>query len=375
MAAARIDVGLRRRRRRRRRLWRPQDQYGSIDLSDNEISKLEGFPLLRRLNTLLLNNNRVMRISPALGASLPALHTLVLTGNRLQNLADLDGLAALGSLRALSLLDNVVAKKPNYRLYVLHKLPSLRLLDFRKVKQAELAEAKKVFGSKEAEAAAKKASANTFVPGEGLDDLAGAEEEEPAAPKGPTPEQLIAIKAAIATAQTFEEVERLEKARALKAADGTTVTVRGADLVEALGVSICLVLWQALVTGVLPSDLKLPGDEIMREAGAATEGDAPADVEDPNRTMGRHRLPSRTASRRLGPPASLRHPWNRIDEVGPWLTYIRRATAWMASTICFWRPLGGDTLFLHFMASQRWQVGRRCPPQEQQGCAPRLAVA
>eukprot|EP00850_Spirogloea_muscicola_P019245 SM000187S03862 [mRNA] locus=s187:64028:65688:+ [translate_table: standard] len=238
---------------RRRRRWRPQDQYGSIDLSDNEISKLEGFPLLRRLNTLLLNNNRVMRISPALGASLPALHTLVLTGNRLQNLADLDGLAALGSLRALSLLDNVVAKKPNYRLYVLHKLPSLRLLDFRKVKHAELAEVKKVFGSKEAEAAAKKASANTFVPGEGLDDLGGAEEEEPAAPKGPTPEQLIAIKAAIATAQTFEEVARLEK----------------------VGSS-----HPALVTGVLPSDLKLPGDEVMREAGDATEVDGQADAED-----------------------------------------------------------------------------------------------
>lgn len=33
-----------------------------IDLSDNEITKLEGFPLLKRLHTLFLNNNRINRI-------------------------------------------------------------------------------------------------------------------------------------------------------------------------------------------------------------------------------------------------------------------------------------------------------------------------
>lgn len=41
-----------------------QDQFNSIDLSDNEIQKLENFPLLPKLKMLLLSNNRVARIAP-----------------------------------------------------------------------------------------------------------------------------------------------------------------------------------------------------------------------------------------------------------------------------------------------------------------------
>lgn len=35
------------------------DQFDTIDFSDNEVRKLDGFPLLRRLKTLLMNNNRI----------------------------------------------------------------------------------------------------------------------------------------------------------------------------------------------------------------------------------------------------------------------------------------------------------------------------
>jgi len=35
------------------------DQFDCIDLSDNDIKKLENFPLLRRLRMLILNNNRI----------------------------------------------------------------------------------------------------------------------------------------------------------------------------------------------------------------------------------------------------------------------------------------------------------------------------
>ncbi|XP_036211701.1 U2 small nuclear ribonucleoprotein A'-like isoform X2 [Myotis myotis] len=35
------------------------DQFDAIDFSDNEIRKLDGFPLLRRLKALLVNNNRI----------------------------------------------------------------------------------------------------------------------------------------------------------------------------------------------------------------------------------------------------------------------------------------------------------------------------
>ena len=65
---------------------------------------------------------------------LPKLHTLVLTNNRLVNLAEIDPLSSLPKLQFLSLLDNNITKKPNYRLYVIHKLKSLRVLDFKKVK-------------------------------------------------------------------------------------------------------------------------------------------------------------------------------------------------------------------------------------------------
>ena len=43
-----------------------QNQFDSIDLSDNAIIILEGFTKLPRLQTLLLSNNRVTRIGRAL---------------------------------------------------------------------------------------------------------------------------------------------------------------------------------------------------------------------------------------------------------------------------------------------------------------------
>lgn len=50
-------------------LFSSQDQFDTIDLSDNEIVKLENFPHLNRLGTLLINNNRITRINPNLGGN------------------------------------------------------------------------------------------------------------------------------------------------------------------------------------------------------------------------------------------------------------------------------------------------------------------
>lgn len=44
-----------------------QDQFDTIDLSDNEIVKLENMPHLNRLGTLIINNNRITRINPNIG--------------------------------------------------------------------------------------------------------------------------------------------------------------------------------------------------------------------------------------------------------------------------------------------------------------------
>lgn len=191
-----------------------ENQFDCIDLSDNDIVRLEGFPRLPRLRTLLLNNNRLARIGEDLNDSVANISTLVLTNNRLMNLADLNNLTSMKKLTHLSLLDNPVCKKENYRLYVIHRVPTLKLLDFSKVKEKERTAAAALYGATpaaddagaasmetdEAEApAVKKAKVAEAVPAEGKK-------------KGPTQEQLTAITAAIQNATTLEEVARLENA-------------------------------------------------------------------------------------------------------------------------------------------------------------------
>ena len=216
-----------------------QNQFDAIDLSDNEIVKLEGFPPLKRLHTLLLNNNRIARVGKNLEEQVPMMSCLILTNNRLNNLADVDPLSGLKHLKNLSLMGNPVTKKSNYRLYVVFKLPQLKVLDFRKVKQAEREKAAATFRGSATDAteanggSRKRKKAGTFEPGKvaaragaTTNEEPDAMEEDEAAPKksGPTPAQLQALKIAIANAATLEEVQRLET---------------------------------ALTTGIVPSDLKL----------------------------------------------------------------------------------------------------------------------
>src|ERR1700759_2034371 len=79
-----------------------QDQ-DCIDLTDNAITTLSNIPLSPRLRTLLLARNRVASLSPALPSSAPNLPSLVLTSNRLTQLADIDPLARLPRLTSLVL--------------------------------------------------------------------------------------------------------------------------------------------------------------------------------------------------------------------------------------------------------------------------------
>eukprot|EP00069_Balaena_mysticetus_P012625 bmy_21723T0 len=138
------------------------DQFDAIDFSDNEIRKLDGFPLLRRLKTLLVNNNRIC------------------------------------------ILRNPVTNKKHYRLYVIYKVPQVRVLDFQKVKLKERQEAEKMFKGKRGAQLAKDIArrSKTFNPGAGLptDKKKG----------GPSPGDVEAIKNAIANASTLAEVERLK---------------------------------------------------------------------------------------------------------------------------------------------------------------------
>ncbi len=99
-----------------------EDQFDTLDLSDNEIKKLDNFPRMVRLRTVMLTNNHVTRIDGRAGHNLPNLQHLVLTNNRIANLSDLDGLASFPGLATLSLVDNAVTRRDNYRAYLIHKV-------------------------------------------------------------------------------------------------------------------------------------------------------------------------------------------------------------------------------------------------------------
>ena len=183
------------------------DQFDAIDFSDNDIRKLDGFPLLVRLKTLYLNNNRISRIVEDLHESIPNLTTLILTNNHIQELGDIEPLAAFKRLECLSLLNNPITTKKHYRPYVIHKLPNVRVLDFRKVKLRERNEAKELFKGSKGQALEKEigVKSKTFTP--------GVNETNSNQPNRPvhTAADVEAIKAAIAKAQTLEEIERLNQ--------------------------------------------------------------------------------------------------------------------------------------------------------------------
>lgn len=107
------------------------------------------------------------RIGEHLEDYIPSLESLVLTGNHIEEVGDLEPLNTLPNLQSLSLLHNPVTAKQHYRLYLIYKLPHLRLLDFRKVKEKEREEAKQLFKSKKGKELQKEIAkrSKTFVPG------------------------------------------------------------------------------------------------------------------------------------------------------------------------------------------------------------------
>ncbi|XP_032367733.1 U2 small nuclear ribonucleoprotein A' [Etheostoma spectabile] len=202
------------------------DQFDTIDFSDNEIRKLEGFPLLKRLKTLLMNNNRICRIGENLEQSLQSLTELVLTSNNIQELGDLDPLASVKTLTLLSLLRNPVTNKKHYRLYVINKIPQIRVLDFQKVKLKERQEAEKMFKGKRGAQLAKDIArrTKTFTPG-----VAAQLEKKRT---GPSQADVEAIKNAIANASSLAEVERLKGMLQAGQIPGRDLRQGPADMVE-----------------------------------------------------------------------------------------------------------------------------------------------
>ena len=127
-----------------------RDQYGCIDLSDNDIIKIANIPKLIRLRTLLLANNSIARIAPDAFDFIPELTCLVLSNNRIAHLETLLPIANLKRLERLSLLHNPVLKEPYYRFFLIHLLaysPAFRFLDLQRITDAERSASKQFFAS------------------------------------------------------------------------------------------------------------------------------------------------------------------------------------------------------------------------------------
>ncbi|CEF63307.1 U2 small nuclear ribonucleoprotein A' [Strongyloides ratti] len=125
-----------------------KDAYDCIDFSINSIVKLENFPRLNNLKTLILHDNRVKYIADDIGEKLPNLEVLMLTNNLLAELGDINPLAKCKKLRVLHLMGNPCSYKKNYKLYLIYKIRSLRVLDCKIIRQKDRVEADKLFKGK-----------------------------------------------------------------------------------------------------------------------------------------------------------------------------------------------------------------------------------
>ncbi|KAF7367243.1 U2 small nuclear ribonucleoprotein A [Mycena sanguinolenta] len=175
-----------------------RDQHDAIDLTDNSIVTLGNLPLLKRLNTLLLANNKVSHISPSIHISVPNLTTLILTNNNFTELGDLEPLKELRYLKYVSLLGNPVREK------------KMRIRD--KERQA----AKALFVTAENLPTALATTLSTTVSTQSSKALVTTDEPKVAPLMGKagrlmSKEDAEKVKAAIAKATSMEEVRRLER--------------------------------------------------------------------------------------------------------------------------------------------------------------------
>ncbi|CAJ0572351.1 unnamed protein product, partial [Mesorhabditis spiculigera] len=191
-----------------------RDQFDTLDLTDNDIKKLENFPLLKRVSTIYAHNNRIHYIQPDIGKSLPNLKRLMLTNNNIGELGDLDPLAKCEKLEYISLSGNPITHKDHYRLYVIFRIPTVRVLDFQRVKLKEREEAKKMFkGKKNRKLLQEVGRKSEFVPE--ADNKENEEEDEDVGTatggqKAITDEDREKIREAIRNAKSLQEAEYLQ---------------------------------------------------------------------------------------------------------------------------------------------------------------------
>lgn len=193
-----------------------KDQHDAIDFTDNSLVALSNLPLLRRLRTLLLANNRISAISPSLHLSVPNLTTLILTNNNITELGDLEPLKEVKGLKYLSLLGNPVQEKKLYREWLTWRIPGLRVLDFQRIRDKERQTAKSSFVTADGLMNSLATTLSTTISTGAAKSVTVAEEPRPVVAPGKagrllTREEANKVREAIAKATSVEEIRRLER--------------------------------------------------------------------------------------------------------------------------------------------------------------------
>lgn len=196
-----------------------QDLFETIDLSNNDIKALDGFPLLSNLRTLLINNNRIKTLADDLAEVLPNLEDLILTNNNITALGEIAKLSACKNLTRLSLLKNPVCTTQEYRLFVIHTIPQLRVIDFQRVRLKERKAALLAFGGAGGESKLAVMS-KTFVPGG--DVAMESKEHVTTAVSAHSAAEALKIRTAIENAKSLEEIHELSLALRSNKAIATT---------------------------------------------------------------------------------------------------------------------------------------------------------
>lgn len=122
----------------------------SLHLSNNEIVKIEGINTMQHLRELSMSKNKIKHVDDDAFMGLTSLrelsmeenglktltnfhclaflHTLHLTGNRLQDFTEIDKLMHTRTLLEISITNNPLARKAFYRVSIIKRLQSLQVL-------------------------------------------------------------------------------------------------------------------------------------------------------------------------------------------------------------------------------------------------------
>lgn len=187
-----------------------RDAFDSMDFTDNRLGRLENFPRLLRLSSLLVASNLLESLDHTnLSKNVPNLKYLELSWNQIGSLLEISNLGkACPKLEFLSLTGNPVTRRQHYRLYTIKNIPSLKVLDYMKITKTERDRADRL--AKSAAGAALEAdvqgeTSKTFVPGEGLS-------TEAVITTSFTPEEKEQIRQLVANASSPAEIEEIEQA-------------------------------------------------------------------------------------------------------------------------------------------------------------------